>query len=48
MAGALEGSNVDIATQFTNLITFQRGYQASSRVITTETTMFQDLLNVIR
>ncbi|MBV9676251.1 MAG: flagellar hook protein FlgE [Acidobacteriaceae bacterium] len=48
VAGALEGSNVDIATQFTNLITFQRGYQASSRVITTETTMFQDLLNVIR
>ena len=48
LAGSLENSNVDIATQFTNLITFQRGYQASSRVITTEDNMLQDLLQVIR
>jgi flagellar hook protein FlgE len=48
ISGSLEGSNVDIATQFTNLITFQRGYQASSRVITTEDTMLQDLLQIIR
>ncbi|MFL6414956.1 MAG: flagellar hook protein FlgE [Bryobacteraceae bacterium] len=48
VGGALENSNVDIATQFTNLITYQRGYQASSRVITTEDNMLQDLLQVIR
>jgi flagellar hook protein FlgE len=48
VSGSLENSNVDIATQFTNLITYQRGYQASSRVITTEDNMLQDLLQVIR
>jgi flagellar hook protein FlgE len=48
LSGSLESSNVDIATQFTNLITYQRGYQASSRVITTENDMLQDLLQVIR
>jgi flagellar hook protein FlgE len=48
ISGSLENSNVDIATQFTNLITFQRGYQASSRVITTEDNMLQDLLQIIR
>lgn len=48
MSGALEGSNVDIATQFTNLITYQRGYQASSKVITTEDNMLQDVLQIIR
>jgi flagellar hook protein FlgE len=46
--GALEGSNVDIATQFTNLITFQRGYQASSKVITTEDQILQDIIQIIR
>ena len=34
--GALESSTVDIATQFTNLLTYERGYQANSKVITTE------------
>lgn len=48
VSGSLENSNVDVATQFTNLITYQRGYQASSRVITTEDNMLQDLLQVIR
>ncbi len=45
--GALEGSNVDLATQFTNLIVYQSAYQASSRVISTADQMTQDLLNVI-
>jgi flagellar hook protein FlgE len=45
---SLESSNVDIATEFTNLISFQRGYQANSRVITTQNTMTQDLLNLIQ
>ncbi len=45
--GALEGSNVDMATQFTNLIVYQSSYQAASRVITTANQMTQDLLQVI-
>ncbi|MFL6464870.1 MAG: flagellar hook protein FlgE [Bryobacteraceae bacterium] len=48
VSGALEGSNVDMAKEFTNLITFQRGYQASSKVITTADNMSQDLLSIIR
>jgi flagellar hook protein FlgE len=47
VGGALEGSNVDMATDFTNLITYQRGYQASSKVITTADQMSQDLLDLI-
>jgi flagellar hook protein FlgE len=45
--GALEGSNVDMATQLTNLIIYQSAYQAASRVITTANQITQDLLNVI-
>jgi flagellar hook protein FlgE len=45
--GALEGSNVDLATQFTNLIVYQSAYQANSRVISTAQQMSQDLLSVI-
>ncbi|HEX7361696.1 MAG TPA: flagellar hook-basal body complex protein [Bryobacteraceae bacterium] len=48
LGGQLEGSNVDMATEFTNLITYQSGYQASSRVITTVNTLTQDLMNLIR
>jgi flagellar hook protein FlgE len=48
IGGQLEGSNVDMATEFTNLITFQSGYQASARVITTVNTITQDLMNLIR
>jgi flagellar hook protein FlgE len=45
---ALEGSNVDVALQFTNLITYQRGYQASSKVITTANSMLDDVMQLIR
>jgi len=45
--GSLEGSNVDMATQFTNLIVYQSAYQAASRVITTANNMTQDILNII-
>jgi flagellar hook protein FlgE len=48
MGQSLEGSTVDIATEFTNLITFQRSYQANSRVITTADQMTQDLIGLIR
>ena len=48
IGGALEASTVDIATEFTNLITFQRSYSANSRVITTSDEMLQDLINIKR
>ena len=35
LGGSVEASTVDIATEFTNLIMFQRGYEASAKVITT-------------
>jgi flagellar hook protein FlgE len=47
-AGALEGSTVDIAREFTNLIVFQRGYQANSRVITTTDELTQETINLKR
>lgn len=47
LGGSLEGSNVDMATEFTNLIVYQSAYQASSRVITTADQMSQDLMNLI-
>ncbi len=47
LGGSLEGSNVDMATEFTNLIVYQSAYQASSRVITTANQLSQDLMNLI-
>jgi flagellar hook protein FlgE len=47
LGSSLESSNVDMASEFTNLIVYQRGYQASSRVITTADQMGEDLLNLI-
>lgn len=47
-AGALEMSNVDIAAQFTDMITTQRGFQANSRVITTSDEILQELVNLKR
>ena len=46
--GALEMSNVDLATQFTSMITAERGFQANSRVITTSDEMLQELVNLKR
>jgi flagellar hook protein FlgE len=45
---SLEASNVDMATEFTNLINFQSGYSAASRVITTQDQMIQQLLETIQ
>jgi flagellar hook protein FlgE len=45
---SLEASNVDIAQEFTNLLTYQRGFQANSRVITTADEMNQEALNLKR
>jgi len=47
-AGMLEMSNVDLANQFTTMITAQRGFQANSRVISTADEMLQDLVNLKR
>jgi flagellar hook protein FlgE len=47
LGGSLESSNVDMATQFTNLIVYQSAYQASSRVISTANNMDQDLMQLI-
>lgn len=48
LGGELESSNVDMATQFTNLISFQSGYQAASRVITTQDQMIQQLMSIVQ
>ncbi len=45
--GALEASTVDIATEFTNLLVYERGYQANSKVITTEDQVVQSTLQLI-
>lgn len=46
--GALEMSNVDLASEFTNMITTQRGYQANSRVITVSDSMLEELVSLKR
>ncbi len=48
VGGALEASTVDIAHEFTNLIVYQRGYQANSRVVTAQDQLSQDTINLIR
>jgi flagellar hook protein FlgE len=46
--GSLEMSNVDLAQEFTNLISAQRGFQANSRIITASDELLQDLVNMKR
>ncbi len=46
--GALEMSNVDLASEFTDLITTQRGYQAASKIITTSDSLLQELVQLVR
>ena len=48
VVGSVEMSNVDLAAEFTNLILAQRGFQASSRVITTSDQVLEDLVNIKR
>ncbi len=47
-SNSIEMSNVDIATEFINMITAQKAYQASARIITTEDTLNQELMNIKR
>ena len=46
--GMLEMSNVDLAAQFTDMITTQRGFQANSRTITTTDSILEELINLKR
>ena len=48
IAGVVEMSNVDLASEFTEMIAAQRGFQANSRVISTSDEMLQDLVNLKR
>jgi flagellar hook protein FlgE len=45
---SLESSTVDLSTEFTGLITTQKAYSASSKIITTADTMLDELINIIR
>lgn len=47
-SGEIEMSNVDLSTEFTYMITTQRGFQANSRVITTSDTLLEELVNLKR
>lgn len=46
ISGALEMSNVDISYEFTEMIVTQRGFQASSKIISTCDQMIQELVNM--
>ncbi|MTV41462.1 flagellar hook protein FlgE [Duganella radicis] len=46
VSGHLEGANVDLAEEFSNLIVMQRGYQAASHVISTANDMIQELFDM--
>ena len=47
-SGALEMSNVDLATEFTNMIVAERGYQANAKTITTSDKMLQSLIPMVQ
>jgi len=46
--GALEQSNVDLASEFTDMIISQRGFQANARVITTQDAILAEAVNLVR
>jgi flagellar hook protein FlgE len=48
LGGAIEASTVDIAKEFTNLIVYQRGYEANSKVIQAADQLSQTTINLIR
>lgn len=47
-SGVLEMSNVDLSTEFTDMIVTQRGFQANSRIITTSDSLLEELVNLKR
>jgi flagellar hook protein FlgE len=48
LGGSIEASTVDIAKEFTNLIVYQRGYQANARVVTAADEISQETINLKR
>jgi flagellar hook protein FlgE len=46
IGGELESSTVDIATEFTNLIVYQRSYEAAAKVVTAEDQLSQDTIAI--
>ena len=48
LGGSVESSTVDIAKEFTNLIVYQRAYEANSKVITSTDQLSQTTINLIR
>jgi flagellar hook protein FlgE len=46
--GVLEGSNVDLGTEFSDLIITQRGFQANARTISAADTLLQETVNLVR
>jgi len=48
ISGQLEMSNVDLTTEFTEMIVAQRGFQANSRIITTSDEILQEVVNLKR
>jgi flagellar hook protein FlgE len=48
VGSALEMSNVNLAQEFTDMITAQRGFQANARIITTSDSMLEELVNLKR
>lgn len=48
LSGFLEGSSTDLATEFSDMITTQRGYQANTRIITVTDSMLEELVNIKR
>ena len=48
VSSSLEMSNVNLAQEFSDMITTQRGFQANSRIITTSDTMLEELINLKR
>lgn len=46
--GGLEASGTDVATEFSEMITTQRGYQANTRIITVTDSMLEELVNMKR
>ena len=47
-SSALEMSNVDLSSEFADMITTQRGFQANSRINTVSDTMLEELINLKR
>lgn len=48
VSGSLETSNVDLGSEFVDLIAFQRGFSANSKIVTTADEMYQELVSLKR